>query len=283
MRIEALDVLHELDDFPEMVTSLLIPARYESSRFPGKPLAPLVGATGVSKPLIQRSWEAAIAVQGVDHVAVATDDDRIADVVRAFGGDVVMTTSDCRNGTERCAEAITRMAVEPEIVVNLQGDAPLTPPWFVEALIGKMKSTPDTAVATPVLRCDEDALDGFMADRKAGRVGATTAVFATDGRALYFSKEVIPYTDGKLTHEGICPVFHHVGVYAYRPDALRKYMAMEPGPLETLEGLEQLRFMEHGVPVTCVGVESRGAVFWELNNPSDTPRIEAAMAQQGIE
>ena len=266
-----------------MATSILIPARYESSRFPGKPLAPLTGATGVSKSLIRRSWEAAKSVQGVDHVAVATDDDRIAEAVRAFGGEVIMTSSECRNGTERCAEAVSQMAAAPDVVVNLQGDAPLTPPWFIEALIAKMQDVPDTMVATPVLRCDEDALDGCMADRKAGRVGATTAVFARDGRAMYFSKEVIPYTDGKLTHQGICPVFHHVGVYAYRPDALRQYVAMEPGPLEMLEGLEQLRFMEHGLPVTCVEVESRGAVFWELNNPSDTPRIEAAMARQGIE
>ena len=104
-----------------MATSILIPARYESSRFPGKPLAPLVGATGISKSLIQRSWEAAKAVRDVDHVAVATDDDRIADAVRAFGGDVVMTSSRCRNGTERCAEAVSQMIDAPDIVVNLQG------------------------------------------------------------------------------------------------------------------------------------------------------------------
>ncbi|MEM7210432.1 MAG: manno-octulosonate cytidylyltransferase [Pseudomonadota bacterium] len=265
-----------------MTVTILIPARYESSRFPGKPLAPLKGATGTSKSLIQRSWEAARNVTAVDRIAVATDDDRIAEAVHAFGGDVVMTSEACANGTERCADAIRQFDQPPEIVINLQGDAPLTPPWFVEALIRQMRETPDTVVATPVLRCDEDALDGFLSDRKAGRVGATTAVFDRHGRALYFSKEVIPYTDGKLSHDGVCPVFHHVGVYAYRPDALEAYVAMAPGPLETLEGLEQLRFMEHGLPVTCVEVEAQGAVFWELNNPSDTARIEAALSRQGI-
>lgn len=264
-----------------MTVTILIPARYQSSRFPGKPLAPLKGATGVTKSLIQRSWEAARATSGIDHIAVATDDARIADAVRAFGGEVIMTSEDCANGTERCADAVQKMATPPDIVVNLQGDAPLTPPWFIEALVNRMKETPETVVATPVLRCDEDALDGFLSDRKAGRVGATTAVFDRHGRALYFSKEVIPYTDGKLIHDGVCPVFHHVGVYAYRPDALDAYVSMEAGPLEKLEGLEQLRFMEHGLPVTCVEVEARGAVFWELNNPSDTPRVETALARQG--
>ena len=264
-----------------MTVSILIPARYQSSRFPGKPLAPLTGATGITKSLIERSWLAASAVEGIDHVAVATDDVRIADAVRAFGGEVIMTSADCANGTERCADAVRQMATPPDIVVNLQGDAPLTPAWFVEALVAQMHSAPETVVATPVLRCDEDALDGFLSDRKAGRVGATTAVFARDGRALYFSKEVIPYTDGKLNHDGVCPVFHHVGVYAYRPDALRAYVDMPVGPLETLEGLEQLRFMENGLPVTCVEVEGKGHVFWELNNPSDTPRVEAALAKLG--
>lgn len=264
-----------------MTVSILIPARYQSTRFPGKPLAPLKGATGVTKSLIQRSWEAACTVEGVDHIAVATDDDRIAEAVQAFGGNVIMTSSECANGTERCADAVRKMATPPEIVVNLQGDAPLTPAWFVEALIAHMRKTPDTVVATPVLRCDEEALDGFLTDRKAGRVGATTAVFDRNGRALYFSKEVIPYTDGKLIHDGVCPVFHHVGVYAYRPWALAAYVDMPVGPLETLEGLEQLRFMENGEPVTCVEVEAKGAVFWELNNPSDTPRVEAALARAG--
>ncbi|MEM1299598.1 MAG: manno-octulosonate cytidylyltransferase, partial [Pseudomonadota bacterium] len=249
-----------------MSVVLLIPARYASSRFPGKPLAPLRGATGEAKSLIQRSWEAACDVSGVDLCFVATDDDRIADATRAFGGEVVMTPEHCANGTERCATAIEGMDPEPEIVVNLQGDAPLTPPWFVEALVDAMKADPGLQVATPVLRCDDEALAGFLEDRKAGRVGGTTAVFDRSGRALYFSKEVVPYTSAEVRAEGNCPVFHHVGVYAYRPAALRAYSGMEPGVLEGLEGLEQLRFMEHGLPVQCVEVEARGAAFWELNN-----------------
>ncbi len=263
-----------------MSVALLIPARYASSRYPGKPLAPLRGAGGRAKPLIERTWEAARAVSGIDARAVATDDARIAEAAAAFGAPVLMTSPDCRNGTERCAEALDGLAPEPEIVVNLQGDAPLTPPWFVEALVGALAADPALAVATPVLRCDAAALARLRADRAAGRVGGTTAVFDAAGRALYFSKEVIPFVPEPPPDP--LPVFHHVGVYAYRPAALRAYAARSPSRLETLEGLEQLRFLEAGIAVGCVEVEARGAEFWELNNPGDVGIVEAALAARGI-
>jgi 3-deoxy-manno-octulosonate cytidylyltransferase (CMP-KDO synthetase) len=132
-----------------------------------------------------------------------------------------------------------------------------------------------------VLRCDGAALNGFLEDRRAGRVGGTTAVFGADRRALYFSKEVIPFTGRRYALDEETPVFHHVGVYAYRPDALSAYGKLETGPLEQLEGLEQLRFLEHGHRVLCVEVDGRGRSFWELNNPEDIPRIEAMLALMG--
>lgn len=257
---------------------IAIPARYASTRYPGKPLVPLRGPDGVARSLIQRSWDAAMAVRGSDRVIVATDDDRIADAARAFGAEVAMTDPACANGTERCADLLARLDGEPDIVVNLQGDAPLTPPWFVEDLVAAMRADPDMQVATPVLRCDGRALSGFRADRAAGRVGGTTAVFGTDGRALYFSKEVIPFTGRDYADGAPTPVFHHVGVYAYRPAPLRAYRDLPTGPLEMLEGLEQLRFMENGWPVHCVQVDARGREFWELNNPADVARIEAILA-----
>ena len=266
-----------------MSVAIVIPARYASTRYPGKPLVDLTGATGEKKSLIRRSWEAAMAVPGIDRVAVATDDNRIRDAAQAFGADVIMTSSDCRNGTERCAEALADLGRDTEMVVNLQGDAPLTPAWFIEDLIEGLRADPDADLATPVLRCDGATLQGFLDDRAAGRVGGTTAVFDRSQSALYFSKEVIPYgapTGGNP--EAATPVFHHVGVYAYRPDALGAYAAWEPGPLEQLEGLEQLRFLEHGRRVLCVEVEARGRQFWELNNPEDVPRLEAMMAGMGV-
>ncbi|HSF93572.1 MAG TPA: manno-octulosonate cytidylyltransferase [Thermohalobaculum sp.] len=264
-----------------MSAIIIIPSRYGSTRYPGKSLAPLRGATGEVRSLIRRTWDAACQVSGIDRVVVATDDARIEAEARGFGAEVAMTSPDCANGTERCAAALAVLG-GAEIVVNLQGDAPLTPPWFVEALVAEMRARPEVSVATPVLRCDAQAMESFLADRRAGRVGATTAVFDARGRALYFSKEVIPYTGRALAEGETCPVFHHVGVYAYRPDALARYVAMQPGPLERWEGLEQLRFMESGEPVHCVEVEARGAHFWELNNPEDVPRIERVLADRGI-
>jgi 3-deoxy-manno-octulosonate cytidylyltransferase (CMP-KDO synthetase) len=257
---------------------ILIPARFASTRFPGKPLQVLRGPDG-PKTLLRRTWEVAQQLDGVT-VRVATDDDRIAAEGMSWGGEVVMTSPECRNGTERCAEAVARMAKAgeevPEVVVNLQGDAPLTPDWFLTALIGAMTTDPAISVATPVLRCDRETWEHFTADRRAGAVGGTTAVFDRQGRALYFSKEVLPFT-GPLAEGAEIPVFHHVGVYAYRPAALKAYASWGEARLERHEGLEQLRFLENGTPVTCVEVEGRGRVFWELNNPHDIARIETIL------
>lgn len=266
-----------------MAATVVIPARYASTRYPGKPLVELRGASGVERSLIRRSWDAAMAVPGAARVIVATDDERIAQAARAFGAEVAMTPDTCRNGTERCAAVAEMLGPEADLIVNLQGDAPLTPPWFVTALIEAMEAQPGIDVATPVLRCDAAALAGFLEDRRAGRVGGTTAVFDAGHRALYFSKEVLPFTGRPLGPDEAIPVFHHVGVYAYRRAALAAYVRHDPGPLETWEGLEQLRFMENGISVQCVEVDGRGRAFWELNNPSDVARVEAMLAGLGIE
>ncbi|MEM8823825.1 MAG: manno-octulosonate cytidylyltransferase [Pseudomonadota bacterium] len=262
-----------------MTTIIVIPARYASTRYPGKPLARLTLPDGSSKSLIEMSWETAKSVAGVDAVFVATDDARIADAAAAFGADIVMTSPDCENGTARCADALANLDLAPDLIVNLQGDAPLTPPWFIEALVDAMAADASIAVATPVLRCDRLTYDAFLDDRRQGRVGGTTAVFDRAMNALYFSKEVLPFIAPGRRIDPI-PVFHHVGVYAYRPAALARYTATPATPLERLEGLEQLRFLETGTPIRCVEVEARGRVFWELNNPEDGPRIEAALRAQ---
>ncbi len=265
-----------------MPVLIIIPARYASTRYPGKPLVALKGVDGQSRTLIRRSWDAAMTVSGVDRVVVATDDDRIRAHAAAFGAEVVMTSEACQNGTERCAEALGGLGGGYDIVVNLQGDAPLTPHWFIEDLIRGLSADPRAEVATPVLRCDGRALNGFLEDRRQGRVGGTTAVFDLDRRALYFSKEVIPFTSRSYQDDEQTPVFHHVGVYAYRSAALAAYSGWSMGNLEALEGLEQLRFLERGRALLCVEVDAKGRQFWELNNPSDVPRIEAMMAAMGM-
>lgn len=266
-----------------MSVIIVIPARYASTRYPGKPLAHLRGVSGLSKSLIQRSWEAAIQVKGVDRVVVATDDDRIKTAVETLGAEVVMTSETCANGTERCSDALHQLGAEYDIVVNLQGDAPLTPAWFVEDLVAALVADENASVATPVLRCDVEALNGFLDDRKNNRVGATTAVFDKNMNALYFSKEVLPFTGRKFSQTEISPVFHHVGVYAYRLAALKQYQSLPEGNLEKWEGLEQLRFLENGYGIKCVEVEARGRSFWELNNPEDVPKIEMMLARLEIE
>ncbi|MFK7745067.1 MAG: 3-deoxy-manno-octulosonate cytidylyltransferase [Roseobacter sp.] len=266
-----------------MSVLIAIPARFASSRYPGKPLATLRGASGDARTLIERSWRAAMDVKGVDKVVVATDDTRIKEAAEGFGAEVVMTSPDCANGTERCAETHEALGGQYDIVVNLQGDAPLTPAWFVEDLVAGLRAHPNAEIATPVLRCDGATLNGLLEDRKAGRVGGTTAVFARNNCAMYFSKEVIPFTSQSYDPQADTPVFHHVGVYAYRPDALAAYPGWPVGPLEQLEGLEQLRFMENGRAVVCVEVEARGRQFWELNNPEDVPKLERMMQEMGLD
>lgn len=265
---------------------IIIPARFASTRYPAKPLAMLKGANGVERSLLERSTiaarAAAKATPGVTGVFVATDDDRIAAEARRIGVEVIMTDPACANGTERVAQAVTRAGLNQPIIVNLQGDAPLTPPHFVSALIDAMRADETRQVATPVLRCDREALDNFRADRKAGRVGGTTVVRDALGNAIYFSKEVIPYADGLKPGDEI-PVFHHVGLYAYTPEALTLYASLPAGQLEKIEGLEQLRFLEHGHKIAAVEVSAPGAAFWELNNPSDVPLIEGYLTRMGID
>ncbi|WP_323010879.1 3-deoxy-manno-octulosonate cytidylyltransferase [Paracoccus sp. (in: a-proteobacteria)] len=266
---------------------IIIPARYASSRYPGKPLAMLTGASGEKRTLLERSVMAARKVgECIGRevpVFVATDDIRVGAEAERIGTDVIMTDASCRNGTERVAQAVDAAGLTAEVIINLQGDAPLTPPGFVAALLEVMCTTPRINVATPILRCDTESVLNFIEDRRHGRVGATTVVTNKQGGALYFSKEVLPFTNGLGTVEGTVPVFHHVGLYAYRRSALVAYRQWEPGVLEELEGLEQLRFLENGYPVTTVEVTAPGARFWELNNPSDVPLIEQYLGQMGWE
>lgn len=261
--------------------AIIIPARFSSVRFPGKPLAPLIGADGHCKPLIERTWEAACVATDPARVWVATDDARVAQVVTGFGGQVVMTSPECRNGTERCAEAVARLGAVGDVIINLQGDAPLTPAAFVEALEAALAADARAVMATPALRCSQGVHAHLVADQAAGRVGGTTVVAAGDGGALYFSKCVLPHLPRGYPagHE---QVLLHLGVYAYRPEALAAYAAMAPTPLELAEGLEQLRFLETGQRVLAVPCDPPGWDCIELNNPEDSPAIEAVLRLRGI-
>lgn len=266
-----------------MSTAIVIPARYQSSRFPGKPLASVRGATGVVKPLIQRSWEAALAGAEGSRVVIATDDERIVSAAHGFGAEAIMTPPDCANGTERCAAALPLLGPDVDIIINLQGDALLTPPWFLPPLLRALESDPQATVATPAIRASAEVHRRLLADQAAGRVGGTTVARNRAGKALYFSKAVIPHVPEARLKDSSLPVFLHVGVYAYRRAALERYGQLPASLLEELEGLEQLRFLDADISVDVIEVDAAGHDIWELNNPADLPPIEKALAERGLE
>jgi 3-deoxy-manno-octulosonate cytidylyltransferase (CMP-KDO synthetase) len=193
-----------------------------------------------------------------------------------------MTSPECRNGTERCAEALGSLH-NPDLVINFQGDALLTPPSFVQALIARMGSDLDAQVATPAIRLRSEEAHALQAEEAVGRVGGTSVVTNAEGHALYFSKRLIPHLPAGALEREMSPVRLHVGVYAYRPQALGRYVATPVSELETLEGLEQLRFLVAGVSVAVVDVETPPFALRELNNPEDVTPIELALAEAGIE
>lgn len=265
-----------------MDAAIIIPARYASTRYPGKPLARVTGASGCGKPLVQRSFEAASSVAAAGSIHVATDDERIAAEARAFGASVVMTPESCANGTERVAAALPWIPAEAEVIVNFQGDALLTPSSFVEAVINHMRAHPDCEVATVAIRCSPGTYAHLLSDQAAGRSGGTTVVVDDRRRALYFSKRVIPFIAPGSDDAAGAQILLHIGLYAYRRSALLRYAALPPSDAERLEGLEQLRFLHHGLPIEVVVCETPGWDMIELNNPSDLDAIEAVLARRGV-
>lgn len=237
---------------------IIIPARYGSSRFPGKPLVPIAG-----KPLIEHTWRAAKRT-GLP-VLVATDSSRIFRACERFGADVIETGS-CNNGTERCAEAALDVG-HTGPVINWQGDSPLTDPRWIPLMLAMLEEQ-RAQVVTPIMRPRGEDSDRIRFEGRMGRPGATTAVVDTAFRALYFSKAVIPSRG---------PLWLHIGLYAYTAEALACYGG-EEGDLERTEQLEQLRFVERGCRVLCVPVEP--APLWEVNNPDDVAIVERLMGDR---
>jgi 3-deoxy-manno-octulosonate cytidylyltransferase (CMP-KDO synthetase) len=216
-------------------------------------------------------------------VWVATDDERIANEVERFGGQAVMTSPDCANGTERCADAVERLGQVADVIVNLQGDAPLSPASVVSQLVARLAEDREAALATPAVRCSASVYEHLVSDARERRVGGTTAVFNREQRALYFSKSIIPHLPIGEREAETVPVHLHLGLYAYRVAALAQYRAALPSQLEQLEGLEQLRFMDLDLPISVVPLDPLGWDPIELNNPSDVAAVERGLAQRGIE
>ena len=190
-----------------------------------------------------------------------------------------MSPADCANGTERCAAAVKARRDSPDIIINLQGDAPLTPVAVVRSLIERLGAEEALTVVTPAIRCSADTYRHLLDDQHAGRVGGTTVVFDRAGDALYFSKRIIPYMDDRTVPSPV-PVFLHLGVYAYRREALQLYSDTPGSDPEQLEGLEQLRFLHAGTRVGVVVCDPPGWDVIEVNNSTDVTIVETMLQRR---
>ncbi len=235
---------------------IVIPARYQSSRFPGKPLAMIAGKT-----LLQRVYEiacAAVVSMPDVKIYVATDDARIQDHAAKLGAEVSMTPVECKTGSDRALATCLQLATTPDIVVNLQGDAPLTPPHFITAILTALQNDASCDVATPVAQLSWQALDDLRKSKSQQPFSGTTAIVDSKDNALWFSKQILPALRNEATlrnQQSLSPVFRHIGLYGYRFAALQKFVTLPEGNYEVLEGLEQLRFLEHGMKIKAVKVD----------------------------
>lgn len=255
-----MDLEHKLQ--PKVVA--IIPARYHSNRFEGKPLAKILGT-----PMIQHVYQRAAAVPLLSRVAVATDDIRIADCVRAFGGEVVMTRNDHVSGTDRLAEAATLMDIaEQDVVVNIQGDQPLFPAEVVEQVATPLLQDPALPMATLIYK--------IIRPEEITDPNHVKTVFDRNGRALYFSRSAIPFQ--RNPEEPTPPTYYkHLGFYAYRKGFLLTFVSLPEGEWERFEKLEQLRALEFGYDIRVI-LTSHDSI--EVDTPKDLERVEEILRAQ---
>ncbi len=261
-----------------MKTVIVIPARYASARFPGKPLHFINGVSMLERT-VGAARQAGKATGA--RVLVATDDDRIAAHAKDIGVDVVMTDPDLPSGTDRCRAAAVLAAPDAGFIVNLQGDAPFTPPDHVAALIDNAAKAD---VVTPVIQLSWAALDALREHKKTTPFSGTTCIRAADGRALWFSKNILPAMryEARLRGKGdLSPVLQHVGLYGYSRAALERISKMKLSHYEEIEGLEQLRFLENGLSVYAVPVAPSQLPSAGIDTPEDAERATRVLREIG--
>ncbi len=260
---------------------IVVPARFGSTRLPGKPLVEIAGRTLLARVVDVGRRAAALA--GHAELVVATDDDRIAAHARDLGCEAVMTAPAIASGSGRAYAAALTRAASPGIVVNLQGDAPFVSAAVVARLIDALRRSA-FEVATPVVRLGWDALDALRAHKAVVPFSGTSCARLADGRAAWFSKAIIPAIRDEAAsrvRESLSPVYRHCGVYAYRLDALARFEALPPGAYERLEGLEQLRFLENGMDVLTVAVDATRHDMSGIDTPADVALAERLIALAG--
>ena len=234
----------------------VIPARFGSTRLPGKPLKDILG-----KPMIQWVYERATAASLLDSIVVATDNEEVLRAVKGFGGDAVMTATSHPNGTSRIAEVAEQVSCD--IVVNIQGDEPMLEPEQLNTVVRSLVDHPTSHVATLCVSIQEDAYND---------PSVVKVVLGIHGQALYFSRSLIPFERNTRA----LPVYEHLGVYAYRRPFLLEYAQMSPTPLEQTESLEQLRVLEHGYEITVAVVESENEMV-SVDTEADLQRVVELM------
>ena len=263
--------------------AIIIPARYASTRLPAKPLAVIAGQTMLQR-VVNIANEAAKQT-GDCSVVVATDHEDIVNHCLQLGVDFVMTNPDCQSGTDRCAEAVRKLSYSPEFIVNLQGDAPLTPPDFIAKMIKQYWQNPADCL-TLVTRLSWEELDLLRTQKNQTPFsGTTVAIQPHDMRALWFSKQIIPAIrlEEKLRQtEALSPVWRHIGIYGYSASMLARYATLLESYYEKLEGLEQLRMLENGFTIGCVCVDYAGrASMSGVDSKEDVQRAETLIAKHG--
>lgn len=252
---------------------LVIPARLGSTRLPRKPLAIIAGKT-----MIERVWRNAKASTIPSRVIVATDSDEIDKQVKSFGAECCITSSNCRTGTDRVAE-VAEQFPEYQIVFNLQGDSPLTPPWIIDQVLSVMIADQKIGLTTPVMKLSGKTLRDFLGNKARGSATGTTVVFDKEGDALYFSKGVIPFNRSGTELDAL--LYQHIGLYAYRREILFQLQALPSGRFEEVEKLEQLRALENGIPIRCVEVDCRGKTLASVDAPEDIAVVESIIKKEG--
>ncbi len=248
----------------------VIPARYGSSRLPGKPLVPILG-----KSLVQRVYEQALKCKTLDFICVATEDQRIVDELQKIGARGILTSPDHPSGTDRIAETVEILeregVIQPDIVVNIQGDMPFFHPVMVDEIVDPLLEDPSIPMGTSIypIKRKEDYEDP----------GIVKTVTDLNGFALYFSRSIIPYPREKT---GI-PIYDHIGIYVYRRDFLKTLANLAPTPLEREESLEQLRVLEHGYRIKVVKTAAEDSEFngCSIDTPEDVVRAEAMLRERG--
>ena len=247
----------------DLTAVAVIPARYESSRFPGKPLAPIAGRT-----MIERVYEQTKKAKQIARVVVATDDERIVQAVKSFGGEAMMTRKDHHCGTERVAEVAAHISAA--IYVNVQGDEPLIDPEAIDILVSAMEEDAEIHVATPcsLIRQPAEIMDPNV----------VKATIDFDGNALYFSRAPIPWV--RDTGASVAARhWKHMGLYAFRHEALLDFPTLPPGELERVEQLEQLRWLENGYKIRVVESEYDAV---SVDVPADIVKVEKILRDSGL-